>query len=321
MKGKYLGLVIATVAVAMTLILSATSSAAPLGVDITVSTGGSTAVISDPGCLNYDGGVRSFDLVVRTGAWVSNGFDPHTASWVTLVSNGVGNYRLVDLRALHVCGGTDVNEALAELRKIDEGGYNNPRIVVNPISVATATPTVTQTRTPNPTATATRTVSPTATPTATATATAEPGAIITPTPTLGVFSHTLVVVKTSKGVVGTTDSPGCLNYDPEVDKWVTQVTVLSGVWVSNGQETVFGCDAVAASADGIDCEAPWETLWGAEKGFYALSFAAQHVCGGRTFEEALSELRKIDPGGAQNPLRRIYPVRGLPTVYLPVIRK
>ena len=322
MKGFSFVMIIAVVATALVLSLSATSFAAPeSGVDIVVTTGGTVVTIATPGCLNYDGGVRSFDLVVRTGAWVSNGWDPNKG-WITYVSNGVGNYIVTEWRALHICGGSNTEEALIELGKIDSGGVTNPRVVMNPISVATATPTATQTRTPaptaTPTATQTRTPNPTATPTSTATVV--PGITSTPTktPAAGTFSHTLVVVSTIEGVRATIDTPGCLNYNPAVDKWITQVTVIAGVWVSNGQEAAFACQA---GADEVDCEAPWETIWGADKGFYALSFEAQHVCAGRSFEEALNELQKIDPNGAQNPLRRVYPVRGLPTVYLPIIRK
>ncbi len=327
MRGRLFGFVVAAVTVALTLILPVTSSAAPeTGVDIVVTIGGIATTIDAPGCLNYDGHHDwEWGISVQEGFWVSNGWSQPRGGpgeWITLVSNGVGYYHFIEWPALHVCGGSTVDEALAELGKIDPNGVQNRRFIVNPVS---ATPTATQTRAPSPaitpTATVTRTTVPTSTPTATATV--APGVTSTPTatPTLGTFAHTLVVVKTIKGVSATIDTPGCLNYDPAVDKWVTQVTVLSGVWVSNGQEAVFGCDISAAGTTSVDCDAPWETLWGSGTGIYRLSWAGYHVCGGRSFEEALSELRKIDPGGASNPLRRVYPVRGLPTIYLPVVLK
>jgi hypothetical protein len=106
-------------------------SATPQNVDITVTTGGVATVIDSPGCLNYNGGIRNFENSVVSGYWVSNGFDPATG-WVTLVSNGIGNYHLVEWQALHICGGSTVDEALSELGKIDPGGVGNPRRIVNP---------------------------------------------------------------------------------------------------------------------------------------------------------------------------------------------
>jgi hypothetical protein len=187
--------IIAIVAIALVCFSSATSFAAPQGVDITVTTGGSSVVIVAPGCMNFDGSVRNFDITVRSGAWVSNGFDP-IDGWITLVSNGSGRYALNEWRALHICGGVTTDEAFAELGKVDPGGVINPRRVINPIPSATATAT---------------SYSPTA----------------TPVPS----THVLIVVMTAGGAATLTD-PGCLNYDGLVQDFT--IAAFSGTWVSNG---------------------------------------------------------------------------------------
>ena len=304
---------IAVVATALALSVSATSLAAPeSGVDIVVTTGGVAVTIATPGCLNYDGGVRSFDLIVRAGAWVSNGFDP-SAGWITLVSNGLGDYRFSSWRGLHVCGGTSVSEALAELRKIDEGGYNNPRVVVNPISVSTATPTATQTHTPNPTATATRTSSPTvtqtpvATGTPTATATTVPGATSTPTVT-PVASNSTHIIVTRNGIAESIDSPGCLNYDGTNRDF--RVVSFNGTWVSNGFSQPLGMPGY------------WLNKYGQEHAVYSLfAWSGYHVCAGRDLSEALAELGKVDPNALNNPLYAYPFERLLGRLFLPLTLK
>jgi hypothetical protein len=52
--------------------------------------------------------------------------------WSTLTSSGLGIYSLGFWGAFHICLGTDLAAALAELAKIDPGGAANPQRQVVP---------------------------------------------------------------------------------------------------------------------------------------------------------------------------------------------
>ncbi len=138
MKSFKIVLAIAVVAAALACLPIVTSSAtSESGVNIVVTaTGDAPVTIDTPGCLNYDGHHDlEWRISVFKGSWVSNGWSQPKGGpgeWITYVSNGVGYYHFVEWPALHVCGGASLDEALAELKKIDEGGYLNRRVLVNP---------------------------------------------------------------------------------------------------------------------------------------------------------------------------------------------
>lgn len=297
MRGKLFGLIIAAALILVVGFSSATIAAPQSGVDIVVTTGGTTVTISNPGCLNYDGGVRNFNIVVKAGFWVSNGFDPSTG-WVTMVSNGIGNYHLAEWRALHICGGSTADGALTELGKVDPNGLRNPRVIVNPAPpVSTATSTATRTAIPMLTATATRVASPTATATS---------RVITMTPMP--VGRMNVVVTRNNGIIEAITDPGCLNYDGMERDF--RVVAFNGAWVSNG------------FSQPINGPGYWLNKYGQERAIYTLlAWSGYHVCAGRDLDEALTELGKVDPNALSNTLYA-YPFEHLLfRAILPVVLK
>lgn len=267
-------LLITTVA-ALAAPASLVSRAAPAGLEITVVAAGTPVVMLNPGCLGFNGQPADYRIIVKAGAWVSNGFDP-SIGWITLVSSGgEGNYRLTAWQAQHICVGSTVEEAYSALAKWDPGAVNNPRVYVTPAPTPTPTATATATTTPLPTATA------------------KPSA----TPTPGTFSSVRLHIATSKGIQKSLELPACLSFNPDVEGTVSEIKDYSGVWASNGRE----------GADG-----KWETIWGANPGVYvSTAWAGFNVCGGRTYQEAMTLLATADPGAAGNIPRRVLPVAPL----------